>query len=73
MVGGLEKINQDRRRYETSLNICKAPTSLGEAWNLSAVIIVASDNYVSECNNDIVIEADECNDGSVKPSSPPDM
>ena len=67
------KIKQDRRKYETSLNSCKSPTSLEESWKPSDMISVASDNYGSECNNDIVTDMNECNDGSVKLSLPSDM
>ena len=34
---------------------------------------VASDNVVTEYNNEIVVDMDESNDGSVKPSSPSGM
>ena len=40
---------------------------------MDAVRSVAIDNYGSECDNEIVTETDESNDGSVKPSSPSGM
>ena len=52
------------------LNSCKFHTSLEEACNLDAVIIVGSDNSSSECNNQMVIETEDYDYGSVKPSSP---
>ena len=55
------------------LNGCKVPPSLEEEWNPAAVSSVASDNAVSEFNNKIVAEAEESDDGSVKPSSPAGM
>ena len=45
--GGLERINYNKRKYDTILNICKGPPSLEEAWKPAAVISVASDNYGS--------------------------
>ena len=51
------------------MNICKGPPSLENAWKPEAVSSVASDNASSEYNNDILIETEESNDGSVKPSS----
>ena len=66
----LKRINHDERKYDTSLNICIVPTPLEEAWNLAAVSIVASDNYGSEYNNEVLKETDNSNYGSVKPSSP---
>ena len=55
------------------LNICESPPSFEEAWKPAAVIIVASDNSVIGCNNGIVTETEESNDGSVKPYSPSGM
>ena len=52
------------------MNSCKLPTSLEEEWNPAAVSSVVSDNADSECNNDIVTETDDSDDGSVKPYSP---
>ena len=52
------------------LNSCKVPPSLEEAWKPDAVRSVASDNSGIECNNKIVTETEESNDGSVKPYSP---
>ena len=73
MGGGLKGINREKRKDDTSLNICKGPPSLEEAWKPAAVSSVASDNYGSKCNNEIVTETDESDDGSVKPSSPSGM
>ena len=69
----MEGINQDMRKYDKSLSICKALPSLEEDWNPSNIISVASDIYGSECNSDIVTETDEYNDGSMKPFPPSDM
>ena len=55
------------------LDICKGPTSLGQAWKLAKVISVANDNYGSECNDEILTDTEYFDDGSVKPSSPSDM
>ena len=30
--GGFKVINNDKRKYDTSLNICKVPPSLDETW-----------------------------------------
>ena len=40
-----------------------------EAWKPDPVKSVASDNDGSECNNYIVTDMDESDDGSVNPSS----
>ena len=53
----------------THLNRCKVPPSLEEAWEPAAVISVTSDNSDIECNNKIVTEIEESDDGIVKPSS----
>ena len=37
---------------------------------MAAVSSVESGNYDSECNNNIVIETEDSDDGSVKSSSP---
>ena len=55
------------------LNIYKVNPLVEEARNLDVVISVPSDNYFSECNNNIVTETEESNDGSLKPSPPSDM
>ena len=55
------------------LNSCKGPLSLEQAWKPDAVSSLASDNAGSECNNNIVIEIKESNDGIVKPSYPSGM
>ena len=73
MGGGLKNINQDKRKDDTSLNICKGPPSLEEAWNTAEVSSMASGNSVSECNNEIVTELDDSVDGSVKLYSPSGM
>ena len=73
MGRGLKGINHDRRKFYTSLNRCKGPPSLGESLNTATVISVASDNYGSEFNNDIVTETEESDDGSAKLSSPSGM
>ena len=52
--GGLEDINHDKRKYDTSMNKCKGPHSFEEAWKPSTVSSVASYNTVSEFNSDIV-------------------
>ena len=70
MGGVLKGINHDRRKFDTSLNICKGPPSLGESLNTAIVSSVASDNYGSEFNNDIVTDTDESDDGNLKPFSP---
>ena len=57
----------------THLNRCKFPPSLEEAWEPAAVISVTSDNSYIECNNKIVTEIEESDDGSVKPYSPSGM
>ena len=43
MSGGLKGINHDKRKYDTSLHICKGPPSLEDSWNPDTVRIVASD------------------------------
>ena len=73
MGGGLKGINRDKRKYYTSLNSCKVPPLLKEAWKRSVVISVARDNSGSECNNKIVKETDTTDGGSVKPYSPSGM
>ena len=55
------------------LNSCKGPPSLEEAWKLAAVSSVANDNAGSGCNNEIVTETEDSNNGSVKPYSPSGM
>ena len=45
---GLKGINQDKRKYDTSLNSCKGPPSLEEARKTDTVRSVASYNAVSE-------------------------
>ena len=55
------------------LNSCKGPLSLKEAWKPASVSSATSDNYGSECNNDIVKETEDSNDGSVKPYYPSGM
>ena len=44
MDGGLEGINRDKRKYDTSLNKFKDPPSLEYGWNPADVSSVASDN-----------------------------
>ena len=73
MGGGLKGIYHDKINFDTSMNSCKGPPSLEEAWNPDAVISVVSYNYGSECNKDIVKYMDESDDGNVKPSSPSGM
>ena len=73
MSGGLKVINSDKTKYDTSMNIYKFPPSLEESWNPAAVRRVASDNSGSECNNEILTENDESDDGIIKPSSPSGM
>ena len=73
MSGGLKVINSDKTKYDTSMNIYKFPPSLEESWNPAAVRSVASDNSGSECNNEILTENDESDDGIIKPSSPSGM
>ena len=70
MGGGLEGINQDNRNDDTIINTWKYPLSLEGAEKLAYVRSVASDNYGSEFNNDIVAEAEKSDDGSVEPYSP---
>ena len=55
------------------LNSCKVPPSLEEAWKPDAVRSVASDNSGIECNNENVIEKNDCDYGSVKLYSPSGM
>ena len=73
MGGGLKGIYHDKINFDTSMNSCKGPPSLEEAWNPDAVISVVSYNYGSECNKDIVKYMDDSDDGNVKPSSPSGM
>ena len=73
MRGSLKGIDHEKIKYYTSLNSRKGPTSLEEAFNPAVWSIGESDNSGSECNNEIVIEIDESNDGSIKPSSPSGM
>ena len=54
MGGVLEGINQDKRKYDTSLNSREGPLSLEDSWKPASVSIVMSDNPGSECNNNIV-------------------
>ena len=65
-----EEVNLNTHVPAPHLNIFKYPTSLEEAWKPVAVISASSDNYVSEYNNEIVIETEVSDDVSVKPSSP---
>ena len=48
MGGGLKGINQDKRRYDTSMNIYKVPPSSEGEWNPASVRSVSSDNSGSE-------------------------
>ena len=73
MVRYLKGINKYKRKDYTNVNICKVPPSLEEVWNLASVIIVANNNSGSEWNNEIVIDTDDYDDISVKPSSPSGM
>ena len=73
MGGGLKIINQNKIKYDTTLNSCKGPTSLEESWKMAAVIILASDDSGSELINEMMIEMYKSDDGSVKPSSPSGM
>ena len=73
MGGYLKGINQETIQNGTNMNSFKGPSSLEEARKLAAVISAASDNSGSECNNEIVTETDEYNEGSVKPSPPSAM
>ena len=73
MCGGLKGINHDKRKYDTSLNSCKGPPLLEEAWKPAAVSSVVSDNADIECKNEIVTDTDDSNDGSVKLSPPSGM
>ena len=68
MGGVLEGINQDKRKYDTSLNSREGPLSLEDSWKPASVSIVMSDNPGSECNNNIVEYTYEFNGGSLKPS-----
>ena len=70
MVGGLKGINHKKWKYDTSLNICKGHPSLEEARKTDVVISAESDNFDSECNNEIVTETNDSDYGSLKPSSP---
>ena len=65
MGGGLKGIKHDKRKYDTSLNICKVPPSLEEAWKPSVVRSVASDNDGIEYRNYIVTDMYESDDESV--------
>ena len=67
MGKGLEKINQDKRKYDTSMNTCKYPHSLEQAGNHTAAITVVSANSVSGCNNYIMTQTEESKNGSDKP------
>ena len=73
MRWGLKEINQDKGKYDRSMNICKGPTSLEEACNPAAMSSAESDNNISEWKNGIVTETDDSDDGSVKPSPPSGM
>ena len=55
MVGFLELNKQDKRNDDTSLHACKVSTLLEESGDMHSASSVASDNSVSECNNDILI------------------
>ena len=73
MGGHFKGINKDKRKYDRRLNIFKVPPLLGGAWKLSAVTSVVSDNSGIECNNENVIETNDCDYGSVKLYSPSGM
>ena len=73
MVGGLKGNNQDKRKDDKSMNICKGPQLWDEAWKPSTVSSVASDDDGSKCINEIVTETDESDDGSVKSVPPSGM
>ena len=66
----LKQIHHGNIKYDKTLDICKFPPSLEEAWELAAVSSLTSDNVGSECKNEIVTDMDESDDGGVKPSSP---
>ena len=66
-------VKHDKRKDDTSLNICRVPPLLEEACKPDAVRNVASDNDGSECNKYVVTEKNESNYGSVKTSSPSGM
>ena len=51
-----EKVKLNTPVPAPHLNSFKGPPSLEEAWNPDALNSVASDNYGSECNNEIVTE-----------------
>ena len=57
----------------SQFNRCKGPLLLDQAREPSAVSSLDSDNYGSECNNKVVTETEEANDGSAKTSSPSGM
>ena len=69
MGGSLERINQDKIKYDTSLNSCRPPPSLEESRDPDSMSIVASENLGIEWNNDIMVETAESDDGIMKPSS----
>ena len=54
----------------THLNIHKSSPSLEESWKTAVVRSVANNNAGSECNNEIITETEESDDGIMKPSSP---
>ena len=59
MGGGLKKINHGKIKDNTNMNSCKFPPSLEEVWKPASVSGASSDNPISDCNSDIVIDADE--------------
>ena len=62
-----EEFNLNTPLTAPHMNSCKFPPSLEEAWKPNSVISVARDNVGSECNNEIVTETEESDDGSAKP------
>ena len=66
----LKDIHRGNIKDDTTLDICKFLPPLEKAWNLAAVSSLTSDNVGSECNNEIVTDMDDSDDGSLKPSSP---
>ena len=62
-VGGcLKGTNHDKRRDDTSMNICKGPPLLEESRTIDSISSEESDNNDSKCNIKIVTETNESND-----------